>query len=190
MEIHGKRVAQRMLWSEFRRFYSTESLAFPTRANIGKTALPALEIIGNDWKADDALRRRSTDDRWIPIILDNATTINFWLGRECIDGWTNQGLRWNQSARYMTTLQCTLQFMRHAQKCITGAQTFSISKSTNFMYFFLSFMPIFLCLSLTHGKSSDSQEKEGAQQNLDHSLDRHAEELTKPHSWRLIVDGK
>ena len=36
--------------------------------------------IGNDWKADDGFRRRSTDDRWIPIILDVATTINFWLG--------------------------------------------------------------------------------------------------------------
>ena len=32
------------------------------------------------WKADDDLRWPSTDDRWIPIILDVATTINFWLG--------------------------------------------------------------------------------------------------------------
>ena len=32
------------------------------------------------WKADDGLRWPSTDERWIPIILDVATTINFWLG--------------------------------------------------------------------------------------------------------------
>ena len=32
------------------------------------------------WWADDGLRRWSTDDRWIPIVLDVATTINFWLG--------------------------------------------------------------------------------------------------------------
>ena len=28
-------------------------MAFPTRANIGKAALPALEILGSDWKAND-----------------------------------------------------------------------------------------------------------------------------------------
>ena len=45
------------------------------------------------------------------------------------DGWPYQRLRWKKSARsyLLPILQCTLQCMRHTQKCITGSQTFPIS---------------------------------------------------------------
>ena len=52
----------------------------PCISDEGQHRESGTSVIRNNWTADDGLRWPATDDRWIPIILDVATTINFWLG--------------------------------------------------------------------------------------------------------------
>ena len=61
------------------------------KANIGKAALPVLEMIGNKWKAEDGLQWWSSGDWWILMIHNVAPSINFWLGNCGLAPWCGEG---------------------------------------------------------------------------------------------------
>ena len=64
---------------KFQWFSACNHWHIQQKANIGKAALPVLEIIGDKWKAEDFLQWWSSGDRWIPMIHNVASSINFWL---------------------------------------------------------------------------------------------------------------
>ena len=73
---------------KFQRFSAWNHWHIQQKANIGKAALPVLEMIGNKWKAEDSLQWWSAGDRWIPMIHNAAPSINFWLGiNQCSLSW-------------------------------------------------------------------------------------------------------
>ena len=65
---------------KFQWFSAWNHYHIQQKANIGKAALPVLEMIGNNWKAEDGLQCWSSGDRWISMIHNVARSINFWLG--------------------------------------------------------------------------------------------------------------